>query len=455
MGYRLDLAATARRGSSEADRPSPMLHEPRGNWIRRPWRTGACWRSTQRNDRAHRGLEGARWRRTPQRHGRCRPQGFRAQGLRRRGSEGCGSSSARIRGSPPRRTWPPQITAARGPTTVAPRLKTKDNRKVTLQFRDAPTKMVFEVLSRETGINFILDKDIKSDGKTTIFVQDVPVEEAIDLVLDQNSLARQILVLQHGADLPEQLHQAEGVPGRDRPHFLHHERRAEGRRDHAEDGPRRQDVVHRRARQCRGHARHARCRPHGRKTRRFHRRCRSRKSCWKWKSWRSPAAGCRTWAFSIRRTATLSPTSLAAAARCSSGGLVLSDLAHQNSHTITVTPLSVTLNAMKQTGLTNTLASPRIRARNKEKAKILIGSRVPVITNSVTPTAAGTARSHRQRSIPRRGPDARSAAYDPSGQRRRHQDQPGGELAPQADYDGLRYDCLRDRNAQRPTPCCG
>src|SRR3989440_5952165 len=85
------------------------------------------------------------------------------------------------------------INVARGPTTVAPRLKTRENRKVTLQLRDAPTKMVFEVLQRETGINFILDKDIKTDGKTTIFVQDVPVEEAIDLVLNQNALARQIL----------------------------------------------------------------------------------------------------------------------------------------------------------------------------------------------------------------------------------------------------------------------
>jgi general secretion pathway protein D len=45
---------------------------------------------------------------------------------------------------------------------------------------------------------------------------------------------------------------------------------------------------------------------------------------------------------------------------------------------------------MKQAGVANTLASPRIRARNKEKAKVLIGSREPVITNSVTPTAAGT-----------------------------------------------------------------
>src|SRR5438105_373244 len=86
-----------------------------------------------------------------------------------------------------------QINTARGPITVAPRLKTRDNHKVTLQLRDAPTKMVFEVLSRETGINFVLDKDVKSDTKTTIFVQDVPVEQAIDLVLDQNALARQIL----------------------------------------------------------------------------------------------------------------------------------------------------------------------------------------------------------------------------------------------------------------------
>jgi general secretion pathway protein D len=86
-------------------------------------------------------------------------------------------------------------------------------------------------------------------------------------------------------------------------------------------------------------------------------------------------------------SATLTPSSLGTGG---TAGLVLSDLSHQNSDTIKITPLSVTLNAMKQAGLTNTLASPRIRARSKEKAKILIGSRLPVITNSVTPTAAGT-----------------------------------------------------------------
>src|ERR1700675_402671 len=86
-----------------------------------------------------------------------------------------------------------KINAARGPINAAPRLKSHTNAKVTLQCRDAPTKMVFEVLARQTGINFVLDKDVKSDSKTTIFVQEVPIEEAIDLVLDQNALGRQIL----------------------------------------------------------------------------------------------------------------------------------------------------------------------------------------------------------------------------------------------------------------------
>jgi general secretion pathway protein D len=88
--------------------------------------------------------------------------------------------------------------------------------------------------------------------------------------------------------------------------------------------------------------------------------------------------------------ATLTPSHLVSTAGTGgAGGLVLSDLEHQNSNTIGISALSVTLNAMKQKGLVNTLASPRIRARNKEKAKILIGTKEPVITNSVTPTAAG------------------------------------------------------------------
>jgi general secretion pathway protein D len=280
------------------------------------------------------------------------------------------------------------VTLARGPTTVAPRLKTRDNRKVTLQFRDAPTKMVFEVLSRETGINFILDKDIKSDGKTTIFVQDVPVEQAIDLVLEQNSLTRQIMASnmvliypnnptkqkEYQEEIVRTFYVTNAAPKdvesmlktvlgaktlfideranvvvmRDTPDAVRMAEKLVASLDIAEPEVMLEVEILEISRS------------------------------------RLTDLG-----IAYPTSATLTPSSLATGVGASSG-LRLSDLSHQNSNTIGISQLSVTLNAMKQVGLANTLASPRIRARNKEKAKILIGQREPVITNSVTPTAAGT-----------------------------------------------------------------
>lgn len=69
-----------------------------------------------------------------------------------------------------------KVEAKKPATSVTPTLRTQNGAPVTLQFRDANTQMVFEVLSRQTGINFIFDKDVRSDGKTTIFVQNVPIE---------------------------------------------------------------------------------------------------------------------------------------------------------------------------------------------------------------------------------------------------------------------------------------
>src|SRR5437016_2348400 len=280
------------------------------------------------------------------------------------------------------------INTARGPITVAPRLKTRDNHKVTLQLRDAPTKMVFEVLSRETGINFILDKDVKSDTKTTIFVQDVPVEEAIDLVLNQNALARQILsanmVLIYPNNPAKQKEYQEEIvrtfyltnaAPKDVENML---KSVLGTKTLFIDE--RSDVVV------------MRDTPDV---------VRMAEKLVAAIDVTEPEVMLEVEVLEISRsrlqdlgityptTASLAATALGTGTTGASG-LVLSDLAHQNSRTITVSPISVTLNAMKQTGRANTLASPRIRARNKEKAKILIGSRVPVITNSVTPTASGS-----------------------------------------------------------------
>jgi len=76
-------------------------------------------------------------------------------------------------------------------------------------------------------------------------------------------------------------------------------------------------------------------------------------------------------------------------ANTGTSGLVLSDIGKQNSSTIAVSSLGVSVDLLKRVGVTNLLSSPRIRARNKEKAKILVGSRLPVVTSGTSATAGG------------------------------------------------------------------
>jgi general secretion pathway protein D len=77
--------------------------------------------------------------------------------------------------------------------TVSPKLKSRLARPITLEFRDASLRAVFEVISRSAGINFVFDRDVKSDLTTTIFVRNTPIEDALQLILVTNGLDRKIL----------------------------------------------------------------------------------------------------------------------------------------------------------------------------------------------------------------------------------------------------------------------
>lgn len=74
-----------------------------------------------------------------------------------------------------------------------PKLKPPFQKPVTLEFRDVSIKMMFEALSRATGINFILDKDIKPEAKATAFIKQAPIEDAIEMVLATNGLQKKAL----------------------------------------------------------------------------------------------------------------------------------------------------------------------------------------------------------------------------------------------------------------------
>lgn len=63
----------------------------------------------------------------------------------------------------------------------------------TLEFRDAPLRTVFEALSRSGGVNFIFDREVRPDIRVTVFLRNTTVEEAIRVILGTNQLDRKLL----------------------------------------------------------------------------------------------------------------------------------------------------------------------------------------------------------------------------------------------------------------------
>lgn len=49
------------------------------------------------------------------------------------------------------------------------------------------------MLSQVAGLNFIFDKDLRPDMKATIFVRDVRIEDAVELLLQQNQLHQKVV----------------------------------------------------------------------------------------------------------------------------------------------------------------------------------------------------------------------------------------------------------------------
>jgi len=64
---------------------------------------------------------------------------------------------------------------------------------VTLEFRDASLRQVFEALARSSNINFVFDKDVRSDARVTVFLRSVTLDEALRVVLSTQQLDRQLL----------------------------------------------------------------------------------------------------------------------------------------------------------------------------------------------------------------------------------------------------------------------
>lgn len=64
---------------------------------------------------------------------------------------------------------------------------------ISIEFKDAPLKTVFEVISRTSGINFLFDREVKLDQKTSIYLRNSTIEAAVRLTLMTNQLELHVL----------------------------------------------------------------------------------------------------------------------------------------------------------------------------------------------------------------------------------------------------------------------
>jgi len=258
------------------------------------------------------------------------------------------------------------------------RLNIKNGKPVSLQFRDASLRMVMEAISKTTGLNVLFDKDVKADTKVNIFVHDVPVSEAVDLILMQTQNTKRVLS--------------------ENSILIYADNDAKAK-DYADLKIRRYQLTNADAKQVQAMV----------------------KTMLKTKDMfvdeKSNAIIVRDTPQVIRMVEKLIysmdqpepevmldvdvmevtrdrmmalgidlPTSFGA----STSGMTLQQFRNLTDANVNVTPLSVTINAQKTDNDINDLATPRIRVRNKEKAKFLVGSRLPVISTAAVPSTTAT-----------------------------------------------------------------
>ncbi|AMO98364.1 bacterial type II and III secretion system family protein [Collimonas arenae] len=270
-------------------------------------------------------------------------------------------------------------------------------KKISIDFKDAALRQIFDVISRTADINFLFDKDIKTDQKTSIFLRNSTIESAIHYTLLTNQLEQQVLdantILIYPNTAAKQKDYQEMVI---KTFFLAN---AEAKtvantlksilksRDIVVDDKLNMVIL--------------RDSPEAVKL---------AEKLVALHDAPEPEVMLEVEVLEVSRTRlldlgiqwpsslSLTPLPLGTPVNGSNNGtnngssstgnstLSLRDLLHQNSGSIAAGISPMTITANKTDSDANLLANPRIRARNHEKAKILIGQRVPNITTTATST---------------------------------------------------------------------
>ncbi|TFY96362.1 secretin N-terminal domain-containing protein [Ramlibacter humi] len=251
---------------------------------------------------------------------------------------------------------------------------------VTLQFNDAPLRQVFEALSKSTGLNVLMDRDVKPTSRATIYVKDIAVGDAIDFILLQNQLEKRVMngntiivypsVDAKKAEYEDLTIRSFQVTNADIRYLSNLLKTMLKLREVAADERSGILVVRDTPERIRVAARliamHDVADPEIMLEVEVLEVTSTRRS----NLGVVPPGG----------ISVSTPTSVT----------TLGQLKALGTNDLLVSPLSATINFKLEDSDTKLLASPRIRARNREKAKIMIGDRVPTITNTVTPINTGS-----------------------------------------------------------------
>jgi general secretion pathway protein D len=254
---------------------------------------------------------------------------------------------------------------------------------VSLEFRDAPLSQVFHALSTQTQLNFIFDRDVRPDLKTTTSLRNVPLEQAINLLLVTNQLDKKVLnettILIYPnqpakqRDYQELVLKSFYLVNADAKNTMTMLKTLLKTRDIFVDD-KLNLLIMRDTPQVIAMA----------------------EKLIEAQDKAEPEVMLDVQVLEVKRTRLTElglayPTSVQASLLPpgAATGLVVSDLGNINRGNIGVnrlSGLSVTANLLKTDGDTNILANPRIRVKNRDKAKIHIGDRVPVITTTLNQT---------------------------------------------------------------------
>lgn len=254
---------------------------------------------------------------------------------------------------------------------------------VTLHFSDATLRSVFEALAKSTGLNILFDRDVKQDSKATIFVKEVSVSDAIDLILMQNQLRKRVMngntLMIYPANAAKQDEYEDlviktfQVTNADIKYLANMLKTMLKLKEMSADEKTGILVIRDTAESLRMAERLIAAHDVP-----------------------DPEIMLEVEVLEVSegRDSNLGlkpPTGVTISTPGTGNSLTLGGLERLSKDDLLVSQLSTTLNFKLEDTDAKILASPRIRARNKEPAKIMIGDRVPTVTNTVTPVSTGPA----------------------------------------------------------------